>query len=59
MSKNAKGNLTKVSPANTKGTSLKTSIPSYLTAKYKIEVGSTLEWDDDGDCIKIKKYEEK
>jgi len=55
MSKNSKGNWTKVGPANTEKTSLKTSIPSYLVAKYKIGVGDTLEWDDDGEVMKIRK----
>ena len=55
MSKNTKGNITKVSPANTMGTSVKTSIPTYLTAKYNIHVGDKLEWNDDGKLITIKK----
>jgi hypothetical protein len=59
MPKNSKGNLTKVGPANTSGTSVKTSIPSYLVAKYNIRVGDTLEWDDDGEHIKLKKLGEQ
>lgn len=59
MSKNPRGNLTKVSPANKAGTSVKTSIPSYLIAKYDISVGDHLEWFDDGEYIKIKKFEER
>ena len=57
MSKNPRGNITKVSPANKAGTSVKTSIPSYLVAKYNINVGDQLEWSDDGKFLKIKKYE--
>jgi len=55
MSKNPRGNITKVSPANKAGTSVKTSIPSYLVAKYNISVGDQLEWSDDGKYLKIKK----
>jgi hypothetical protein len=55
MSKNPRGNITKVSPANKAGTSVKTSIPSYLVAKYKINVGDELEWSDDGNYIKFKR----
>lgn len=55
MSKNSQGNWTKVGPANTKRTSVKTSIPGYLVAKYMISVGDTLEWDDDGEFMKIRK----
>ena len=57
MSKNPRGNITKVSPANTAGTSVKTSIPSYLVAKYDISVGDQLEWSDDGKFLKIRKIE--
>ena len=55
MSKNRRGNITKVSPANTERTSVKTSIPSYLVAKYNIHVGDELEWTDDGEYLKFKK----
>ena len=55
MSKNPRGNITKVSPANKAGTSVKTSIPSYLVAKYNINVGDELEWSDDGNYIIFKK----
>jgi hypothetical protein len=57
MSKNAKGNWTRVGPGNTEGTSVKTSIPVYLVAKYGIEVGDTLEWDDDGRVLKARKID--
>ena len=55
MSKHSKGNITKVHPANKAQTSVKTSIPSYLTAKYDISVGDILEWNDDGEYILIRK----
>ena len=55
MSKNPRGNITKVSPANKTGTSVKTSIPSYLVAKYDLSIGDYLEWSDDGKFLKIKK----
>ena len=55
MSKNKRGNITKVAPGNKTGTSLKTSIPSYLVAKYNISVGDELEWSDYGDFLKFKK----
>jgi len=55
MSKNRRGNITKVSPANTARTSVKTSIPSYLVAKYNIHVGDELEWTDDEKYLKFKK----
>jgi hypothetical protein len=59
MPRNAKGNWTKVGPANVEGTSVKTSIPIYLVAKYRIEVGDTLEWDDDGEIMKVRRIDTK
>ena len=59
MSKNQRGNITKVSPANKARTSVKTSIPSYLVAKYEISVGDQLEWSDDGKYIKFKRINHK
>jgi hypothetical protein len=55
MSKNQRGNISKVAPGNKAGTSVKTSIPSYLVAKYNIFAGDELEWFDDGEYIKFKK----
>jgi len=55
MSKNKRGNITTVAPGNTAGTSVKTSIPAYLSAKYNISVGDHLEWSDSGDYLKFKK----
>jgi len=59
LSKNPCGNLTKVAPANTMGTSVKTTIPSYLVGKYGIHTGDMLEWSDDGRCMIIRKVEGK
>jgi hypothetical protein len=59
MSKNKRGNVTKVAPANKMGTSVKTSIPAYLVAKYKISVGDELEWTDEGNCLRFKKMNAK
>ncbi len=59
MSKNSRGNWTRVGPGNAEGTSVKTSIPTYLVAKYEIEVGDTLEWDDDGSMMKVCRIDNK
>jgi len=57
MSKNLKGNWTKVGPANKKRTSVKTSIPTFLVGKYTISVGDTLEWDIGDGFMTVKKID--